>query len=171
MFIDYDGKYFALRCLLDLGSTSFVISPEGATAFSIPAVKRLRPIKSGDVAGTNLQTKKLFRVPLGESFGNHRSYDEEDHASEVVNTSTDYNALIPAWYLEKQKARGTTSSHLHFPHCQAACCNHGKVHPEYSITYDKTSVLRDKPLHISAIVMSNPSVAQKLPVHYIKFSL
>jgi hypothetical protein len=39
-FIDYDGKQFPLRCMLDNGSTSFVISPEAAKAFAIPVVKR-----------------------------------------------------------------------------------------------------------------------------------
>lgn len=110
-------------------------------------------------------------VPLGLSFGNHRSYDEEDHAFEVVKTTGDYDALIPAWYLEKHKARGTTTNHLHFPHCQQECYNHGKIHPEYSITYDKRIALSDKAVHIGAIVMSNPSVAAKLPSHYHKFLL
>jgi hypothetical protein len=32
-FIDCDGKYFPLRCMLDLGSTSFVVSLEAAKVF------------------------------------------------------------------------------------------------------------------------------------------
>jgi hypothetical protein len=32
-FIDYDGKYFPLRCMLDLEITSFDISPEAVKAF------------------------------------------------------------------------------------------------------------------------------------------
>jgi hypothetical protein len=90
--------------MLDLGSTSFVVSPEAAKAFSIPVVKRPRPIKAGDVSGSDLRTENLFTVPLGVSFGNHRSYDEEDHVIDVIKTSGDYDALIPAWYLEKHKA-------------------------------------------------------------------
>jgi len=170
-FIDYDGEYFPLRCMLDLGSTFFVMSPEAAKAFSIPVVKRSRPIKSGDVSGNNLETEILFTVPLEVLFGNHRSYNEEDHAFEVVKTSQDYDTLIPAWYLEKHKAHGTTTSHLHFPHCQSECYNHGKIHLEYSITYDKRIALHDKAIHIGAIVMSNPSIAKKLPTHYHKFLL
>ena len=85
-FIDYNGKYFPLRYMLDLGSTSFVISPEAAKAFSIPVVKRLQPFKSGDVSGKKLETENLFTVPLGISFGNHRSYDDADHAFEVIKT-------------------------------------------------------------------------------------
>jgi len=108
---------------------------------------------------------------LGVSFGNHRSFDEDSHAFEVIKTSGDYDALIPAWYLEKHKARGTTTSHLHFPHCSQECYNHGKIHPEYSITYDKRIALNDAAIHIGAIVMSNPSIAQKLPEHYHKFLL
>jgi len=45
-FIDFDGKYFPLRCMLDNRSTSFVVSPEAAKAFSIPVVKRSCPIKT-----------------------------------------------------------------------------------------------------------------------------
>ena len=82
-----------------------------------------------------------------------------------------YDALIPAWYMQKHKAQGTTTSHYHFPHCQPECYNHGKIYPEYSIMYDKRIALHDKAIHIGAIVMRNPSVAQKLPVHYHKFLL
>jgi hypothetical protein len=154
--------------MLDLRSTSFVVSPEAAKAVSIPVVKRLQPIMSGDVSGSNLKTANLFTVPFGISFGNHRSCIEEDHAFEVIKTSGDYDALIPAWYLEKHKARGTTTSHLHFLHCQPECYNHGKTHPEYLITYGKRVALNDKAIHIGAIVMSNRSIAQKLLSHYDK---
>jgi len=119
--IDYDGKYFPLRCMLDLGSTSFVISPEAARAFLIPVVSRPKPAKAGDVSGSQLTTEGLFTVPLGVSFGNHRSFDDNDHAFEVIKTAADYDALIPAWYLEKHKARAITTSHLHFPHCPQTC--------------------------------------------------
>jgi len=170
-FIDHNGKYFLFRCMLDLGSTSFVISPEASKAFSIPVVKRPRPIKSGDVSGNNLKIENLFTVPVGLSFGNHRSYNEEDHAFEVINTSGDYDALIPAWYWEKHTSRGTTTSYLHFNHCPTECYNHGNIHPEYSITYDKRIALNKKAIHIGAIVVSNPSIAQRLPTHYHKFQL
>jgi len=170
-FVNYDGKYFPLRCILDLGSTSFVISPEAAKAFAIPVISRPRPVKTGDVSGSQIKTEGLFPVPLGVSFGNHRSFNQEDHAFEVIKTSGDYDALVPAWYLEKHKARGTTTSHLHFPHCQQSCYNHGKIHPEYSITYDRRIALNDAAIHIGAIVMANPSIAQKLPEHYHKYLL
>jgi hypothetical protein len=52
-FIDYEGKYFSLCCMLHLGSTSFVISPEDAKAFSIPVVRRCQPVNTGDVSGNN----------------------------------------------------------------------------------------------------------------------
>jgi hypothetical protein len=155
--------------MLDLGSTSFVISPEVAKAFSLPVVRRILPVKSGDVSGDNLRTGNLFTVPLRVSFGNHRLYDEEGQAFEVIKTSGDYDTLIPAWYLEKHKARGTTTSHLHFPHCRTECYNPRKIHPEYLITYDERIALSDKAIHIGAVVMTNPTIAQKLPSHYHKF--
>ena len=132
-------------------------------------VARPKPAKAGDVSGSQLKTEALFTVPLGVSFGNHRSFDENDHAFEVIKTAADYDALIPAWYLEKHNARGMTTSHLHFPHCQQDCYNHGKIHPDYSITYDKSIALNDAAIHIGAIVRGNPSIAHRLPVHYHKF--
>jgi hypothetical protein len=134
-------------------------------------VKWYKYVRTGDVSGSQLKTENLFTIPLGLSFGNHRTYDEQDHAFEVINTTGDYDALIPAWYLEKHRARGTTTSHLHFPECQSECYIHGKIHPEYSITYDKRIALNEKAIHIGAIVMNNPSVAAKLPTCYHKFLL
>jgi len=119
-FIDYGGKYFLWRCMLDLGSTSFVISPQAANAFSIPVVVRSLPLKTRVVSGSRLKTGGPFTVALGVLFTNHRFYDEEDHACEVIQTSGDCDALIPALYLEKHKASGTMTSHLHFPRCQLA---------------------------------------------------
>jgi len=170
-FIDYDGKYFPLRCMLDNGSTSFVISPEAAKAFAIPVVERQRPIRTKDASGNKTNTENMFTIPLGLSFGNHRYYDENDHAFEIMKTTGDSDALIPAWYLEKHKARGTTTSHLHFPHCKTECYGHGKIHSEYSITYDKRVALNEKAIHIGAIVQSSPTILSKLPTHYHKFLL
>jgi len=120
--------------MLDLGSTSFVISPEAVKAFKIPVIKRIKKVVSKDITGQEIKTEGLITIHLGLLVGNHRLYDEEDHAFEVVKTSADYDCLIPAWYVEKHKARGTTTSHLHFPHCTGGCYGHGKLHPEYSIT-------------------------------------
>jgi len=38
-FLDFDNQYFPLLCMLVLGRTSFVISPEAAKDFKIPVVK------------------------------------------------------------------------------------------------------------------------------------
>jgi hypothetical protein len=113
----------------------------------------------------------LFTIPLGLSFGNHRSYDEEDHAFEVMDTCSDHDFLIPAWYLEKHKARGTTTLHLHFPHCGNHCYGHDKIHPEYSITYDKKVALNKDGIHIGSLVQSTPSMLDRLPKQYHKFLL
>jgi len=95
-FIDCDGQYFPLRFMLDLGSTSFVISPGAAKSVSILVVKRIKPVRTKDVSGTEIPTEGLYTLPLGSSFGNHRSFNEEDHAFEVLRTSGNYDALIPA---------------------------------------------------------------------------
>jgi hypothetical protein len=90
--------------MLDLGSTSFVISPEAAKAFSIPEVTRTELIKARDFSCSNLKTVGLFTIPLRVSFGSHHSYDENDHTLKVMQTSADYDTLLPASYLEKHKA-------------------------------------------------------------------
>jgi len=170
-FLDFDGKYFPLRCMLDLGSTSFVISPEAAKAFRIPVVKRTKKVASKDVTGREIRTEGLFTIPLGLSFGNHRSYDEKDHAFEVIKTSQDYDCLIPAWYLQKHKARGTTTSHLHFPHCAGSCYGHRKLHPEYAITYDKRVALNREAIYIGAFTQMPIPILERLPKCYHKYLL
>jgi len=70
-FIDFDGKYYPLRCMLDLGSTSFVLSPQAAKAYKIPVVKREIPAKASDVGGSRIVPEGLFTIPFGLSFGNH----------------------------------------------------------------------------------------------------
>jgi len=169
-FIDFDGKYFPIRCMLDLGSTSFVISPETAKAFQIPVVKRTILQKTSDVGGTQIKTEGLYTIPLGLSFGNHRTYDVEDHAFEVLKTSSKYDALIPAWYLKKHRAEGM-SSQLYFPHCDASCFGHEKIRPDYEISYDRRVALRPDAINIGSIISRNPEIAKKLPTHYHKWLL
>jgi len=170
-FIDYDGKYFPLRCMLDLGSTSFVISPQAAKAFQVPVVKRLQPQRTSDVGGKKIKTEGLFTVPLGLSFGNHRTFYVKDHAFEVMDTSSKYDALIPAWYLAKHKAEGTATGHLHFPYCDQSCFGHEKLRPDYEISYDKRVALRPDAINIGSIISRNPEIAKKLPEHYHKWLL
>jgi hypothetical protein len=169
-FIDVDGKYFPIRCMLDLGSTSFIISPEATKAFKIPVVKRNIPTKAKDVGGRKIYTEGLFTVALGLSFGNHHTFDK-DHAFEVMKTSADYDALIPTWYLNKHQAQGITSGHLYFPNCKGECFGHGLLHPEYEITYDKRGALRYNAINIGALVVNDTSLLQKLPAHYHKWML
>jgi len=157
--------------MLDLGSTSFVNSANAAKAFKIPVVKGTKKVGSNDVTGRGITTQGLFTVPLGLSVGNYCSYDEEDHAFEVMKTSDDYDCLIPAWYLEKHKAQGTTTSQPHFPHCGTQCYGHEKLHLEYSITYDKRVALNKDAIHIGALVESTPSMLERLPKQYHKFLL
>jgi len=88
-----------------------------------------------------------------------------------MKTSSEYDALIPAWYLNKHKAQGITEGRLHFPMCSAECFGHRKIHPEYSITYDKRVALRPDAIHIGAVLFSNPEVLKKLPPQYHKWLL
>jgi len=88
-----------------------------------------------------------------------------------MKTSADYDCLIPAWYLEKHKASGTTMSYLHFPHCEPQCFGHGRIHPEYSITYNRRVALNKDGIHIGSSVQSTPSMLDRLPKQYHKFLL
>ena len=117
-FIDYDdgtgiSKQFPVRAMLDLGSTSFTISPETAKVFKIPVVRRKHAIGAKDFGGNKVNLPGLYTIPLGLAFGNHRSLE----TFEVVKMQESYDVLIPAWYLEKHKAQGTTYGHLHFTEC------------------------------------------------------
>jgi hypothetical protein len=71
--------------------------------------------------------------------------------------------------LEKNNARGMATSQLHFPPCPPECYGHWKIHPEYSISYDRSVGPNDKTIHIGARVISNPTIAKKLPTHYHEF--
>jgi len=87
-FINYDNCFFPLRCRLELGSTPFVKSPEAAKAFTIPVIRTTEKVKSEDVTGTEIVTEGLFTARLGLPLGNHHPYDKEDHAFDVIKTST-----------------------------------------------------------------------------------
>jgi hypothetical protein len=95
----------------------------------------------------------------------------QDHAFDVMKTSSDYDCLILAWYLEKHKTRGTTTSHLHFWHCGSQCDGHEKIHPEYSITYGKRVALNRDAIHIGFLVQNTPSILERLPKQYHEFLL
>jgi len=170
-FINVDGKYFPIRRMLDLGSTSFVLSPEATKAFKIPVIKRKIPGKASDVGGRKIPTEGLFTVPIGLSFGNDRTFDKKDHAFEVMKTTGDYDALIPAWYLNQHQVSGITTGHLHFPSCGLECFGHGLLHPEYEITYDEKEALKPDAINIGAVVFNSPSLLEQLPKHYHKWLL
>ena len=108
--------------MLDLGSTSFTISPQCVKAFKIPVVQRKNPIKAMDFGGNKVKLPGMYTIPLGLAFGNYRSLE----TFEVVPMQQEYNVLIPAWYLNKHKAQGTTYGHLHFTECKDQCYGHGK---------------------------------------------
>jgi hypothetical protein len=81
--IEHNNQYCPLRYMLDLGSTSFVSSPEAAKVFSILLVKWEKLNKCHGISGTNLKNEGLVEVPLAISFGNHHSYNKSVHVLEV----------------------------------------------------------------------------------------
>jgi hypothetical protein len=97
-FIDFDGQYFLLRCMRDLGSTSFIISQPAAKCFGDPVVKRTITTGASDISSSRIITEGLFTIPLRLPFRNDRTPDDKDHAFEVMKTSSEYNTVIPAGY-------------------------------------------------------------------------
>lgn len=63
------------------------------------------------------------------------------------------------------------TSLLHFLQCGSQCYSHNKLHPKYSITYDKSVALINDAIHIGSLVRSTRSMLQRLPMHYHKFLL
>jgi len=88
-----------------------------------------------------------------------------------MKTSSEYDALTPAWYVNQHKAQGIMEGCLHFPMCSEKCIGHGKIHPEYTITYDKRVVIRPDAIHIGAVLFNNPDVLKKLPQQYHRWLL
>lgn len=134
-------------------------------------LKRTKTVCCKDITGREIVTEGLCTVPLWLFSGNHRSYEEEDHAVKVLKTCSDYDCLIPAWYLEKHQASRTTTSHLYFPNCGLQCFGHGKLHPEYSVTYDRRVALNKDAIHIGSLVQSTPYMLDHLPKKCHKFLL
>jgi len=121
----------------DLGSTPLLVSPEAAKAFRIAVVKRVIPGKTLVLGEQKIETERWYTIPLTSRCGNHKSFDEKDHSFKVMKSAKDYNTLLPAWYLNKHKAEGLTTGHLHFRHCGSDCFVHGCVRPDNNISYDK----------------------------------
>jgi len=127
--------------------------------------------KASDVGGRKIPTEGLFTVPLGISFGNHWTFDAKDHMFEVMKTTANYDALIPAWYLQKPQAQGITMGHLYFPNCCPTCFGHGLLHPAYDNTYDERVVLKPNAIIIGAIDCDSPMLLENLPKQYHKWLL
>jgi hypothetical protein len=88
-----------------------------------------------------------------------------------MKTSTEYDTLIPAWYLKKHNAQGITKGRLRCPLCSESCFGHRMIHLKYSITYDKRVALQPDAIHIGVVLFSNPEVLKKLPPQYHKWLL
>jgi hypothetical protein len=117
-FIDYDdgtgtSRQFPVWAILDLGSTSFTISPECAKVFKMPLVQRKHAIRAKEFRGNKVSLPGMYTIWWGLAFGYHRSLE----MFKVVKMQNDYDVLIPAWYLEQHIAQGTTYGHLHFTEC------------------------------------------------------
>jgi len=91
-FFEVEGQYCPLGCMLDVGSTCFLISPEAAKAFRVPVVKRKFPTSASDVVGRKIKNEGIFTIPLALAFSNHRTLEVIDHAFNVMKTSEDYDA-------------------------------------------------------------------------------
>jgi len=102
LFFDFNGKYFPLRCMLDPGYTSFIISPEAATVFKVRVVKGTTKVMSGDISGQEIITEGIYTKHRRITVANHRMYNLKDTSYRVIKTSPDYDDSMPAQFLEEQ---------------------------------------------------------------------
>jgi len=151
--------------MVDLGSTSFVISPEAAKASQILGVKRTIPGKVSDIGGRRIPTEALLTIPSEFSFGNYRTLDAKDHEFEIMKSSSDYNAQIPSSYLNQHRAHRITTGRLYFPNCSLKCSGDGLIHLEFEITYNEKVASKPNAVNIRALIFDNASILQKLPEH------
>lgn len=157
--------------MLDLGSISFFISPEGATAFRIPVVKRTMEGNKSDFACQIINTEWLFTVSQGLSFGNHRTLDVKEHEFEVMQTSSDYGGLIPDWYHHKHQAQGMTAGYWYVSNWGEKCFGHGLWWPDCNIPFDIQLGFRSDAIDIWACVPNIALVAFTLRWHNNQFLL
>jgi len=68
--------------------------------------------------------------------------------------------------LNRHKAEGITSGHLHFPHYGSECFGHNHIGPDHEITYDRRVALRPDAINIGDIVCNSPTLIEKLPKLY-----
>jgi len=165
-FIHYNNHYIPLQYMLDFGSTRFVFSPIATKAFKVPVVWKTKKVQWKDVTAWEIVTEGLDPIPVQLSFGNHCSYDAGDLAFDIMDTMREYDCLLPARDVEKQKAQGTTASQLHFPLCDFHCYWYDTIHPEYSITDHNWVAFNRDPIHIGSLVKNKPSKLDRIPMKY-----
>lgn len=162
---------FPLWCMLDLGHTSLIISPETAWALQIPVVKRLWPGNAADIGGRRIHTEGFLTLPVCISIEIHRTLDEYDHVFEVMKSSSSYDGSIPAWYLDEHKDQWITRGHLHFPYYFEQRFSGRMIHPEYDVTYDEWMPWRPDAIYIGGVIFSIPSILPQLAEHEHKWLL
>jgi len=111
----------------DLGSTSFVISPQAAKAFKVPVVKRIIPAKASD-SENQYYNRRLFTIPLGLSFGN---IDFGQISGVQVMKNLLNIRLIPD-VLDNHRAQGITEEDYTFQ-CDQKCFGHERYSRIYQL--------------------------------------
>jgi hypothetical protein len=123
------------RCLLDWGSTTFVISKRLVTALDIPTATREDALESYDAAGRRFDDDGKTRTyPLRFAFGNHCS----DEVFEVMTMGEGMEIIVPYWWMQKHHASGVYDGTLRFNDCPSSCFH--SLSPGWSITYDRDLV-------------------------------
>ena len=134
-----EEKSLPVRCLLDTGSTSFLISDVFVEMFFVPKVKRDVPVPIFDFEG------KL--VPgAGQAFTHPLIFQYNDHfckeTFEVASMEDSHDIIVPYWWLAKHQPDGMFNKQattLEFPlpacieHCTREGCNQFLIHYDTSL--------------------------------------
>ena len=172
-----EEKSLPVRCLLDTGSTSFLISDVFVEMFCVPKVKRDVPVPIFDFEGKLVKgAGHAFTHPLLFSYDDHWAKE----TFEVAPMEDSHDIIVPYWWLAKHQPEGifnNRSKHLKFssPACVERCTK--TACQQFTITYD-TSLL-DYPWDtndvgvIGSVTISAasgpPLILPTIPEEYMEF--
>jgi len=123
LFGDFNCLQCPIRCMLDLESTTFVISQNFTKAFHITAGALV-------IRGWKIISVRIHTLSLALYRRNYWSHIMYCHLIDIITRSNDYTASLPGWYCNIFRATETATRHLHIPHCRNECFWHARIHWE-----------------------------------------
>jgi hypothetical protein len=141
------SKVFKAATMPDSGATVCMANVNFINHYSVPKVKRDRPIRVHDFAGRIVPgVGAAFTFPLTINHGNHWSRE----SFEIGPLEDGIDLILPFWWLCKHKPAGFFEGQLRFDdaYCEQKCTR--EAAQEFSIEYDP-SILEIADYDISAV--------------------